>query len=442
MQALSVIDAELASQDVLKIRVFDESNRLFIERAHEGAESVQATDLMRVELRWRPTLQADAQLGSMDILFSREYVERVMFIQIRNRVIEIILLNGLLCLVLYGLMSRMVVTPLSELAQAFSDLASNAQVGELKIKGEDEFGDVVDAFNRIERRLVSDIERRIDAERGLLQSNKELSEALENLKLAQDSLVQSEKFASLGQLVVGVAHDLNTPVGLAVTGASFVLEQSRKMGQQLEQGAVRKSDLTKFLGMIDEGAELVLGNVERAAHLIQSFKQVAVDETSEERRKFEMKDYLDEVLTSLRPKYKHTAICVSCECPDGLEMDTYPGLLTQVVSNLLINALTHGFGPDDKGAVKISVLDEGAWVGIECWNDGRPIPAKHLNRIFDPFLTTRRGQGGTGLGLNIVANIVTQRLGGAIRLASDSEQGTRFVVRIPKIFVRKESAGR
>ncbi len=443
-QALNVIDAELASQDVLTIRVFDEGNRLFLERSRSGAETVQAQDAMRVQLRSRqeqtldiPAMRRDAQLGSMEILFSREHVDRVMFLQIRNRVLEIIILNALLGALLYTLMSKMVIGPLSRLAQAFKELASNTQVSELHIQGEDEFGEVVDAYNQIERRLVSDIERRKEAEKNLIQSNKELSEALENLKLAKDSLVQSEKFASLGQLVAGVAHEINTPVGVVVTGASCLVEASRKLEAQLNQGAVKKSDLLQFLGVMNEGAQLVLGNAERAAHLIHSFKQVAADETSEERRLFDMKSYLDEVLTSLRPKFKHTHILVSCRCPDGLEMDSYPGLVTQVLSNLLINALVHGFNFEGEGLIEIAVTEEDGWVELVCWNNGKPIPREHLDRVFDPFFTTRRGQGGTGLGLNIVANIVTQRLGGTIRVASDEIHGTRFTVRMPKVLAKK-----
>ncbi len=446
-QAENVIDAELGSQDVLAIRVFDEGERLFLEKFRDGASSVQAKDVARVQLHWHVSpspdiaaMKRDAQLGFVEIHFSRESLERVMFQQIRNRIIEIITLNVLLGVALYLAMSRIVIRPLQELAKAFKELASHAQVGELHVKGEDEFGEVVEAYNQIERRLVSDIERRREAEKGLLKANKELSDALETLKLAKDSLVQSEKFASLGQLVAGVAHEINTPVGVALTGASCLIEESRKMRALVNQGTLRKSELTQFIELMNEGAQLVLNNTERAAHLIQSFKQVAADETSEERRPFAMKDYLVEVLTSLRPKYKHTRIKVSCDCPDGVDMNTYPGLLAQVLTNLLVNALVHGFESDDEGEVAISVTDDGGWVEVECRNNGKPIPAEHLPRIFDPFFTTRRSQGGTGLGLNIVANIVTQRLGGTIRVSSDPEM-TRFVVRIPKVFSKKEAVG-
>lgn len=436
-QAESVIDAELASQDVLAIRVIDERGRLFLERARKNAAEVLEKDLVRARLEWSGGgaggVAGEAlALGTVEIDFSREYLERVMAEVIRARLIEIVVLNALLGVMLYVAMSRIVIRPLLDLSKAFRELAGAAQVSELKLRGEDEFGEVVDAYNQIERRLVSDIERRSAVEQALLRTNRELSAALETLKQAQDTLVQSEKFASLGELVAGVAHEINTPVGVALTGASCLLEETRRLQVWLDEGVIRKSDLTRFVARVDEGAQLVMSNVERAAHLIQSFKQVSADASSDARRRFDLGEYLDEVLTSLGPKYRHRRVRVSCICPPGVEMNSCPGLLAQVVTNLVLNALMHGFEEDEAGEIALEVRDEGDWVELVCRNDGRPIPAEHLPRLFDPFFTTRRGRGGTGLGLNIVANIVSHRLGGTIRVASEPG-ATAFVVRLPKI---------
>jgi len=432
-QADRVIDAELASQDVLAIRVIDERGRLFLEHARKNAADIAEKDLVRARLEWSGDGAGEVlALGQVEIDFSREYLERVMFEVIRARLIEIVVLNALLGVMLYAAMSRIVIRPLLDLSKAFRELASEDHVSELKLRGENEFGEVVDAYNRIERRLVSDIERRSAVEQELLRTNRELSATLDTLKQAQDTLVQSEKFASLGELVAGVAHEINTPVGVALTGASCLQEETRRMQRWLDQGVIRKSDLSQFVARVDEGAQLVMSNIERAAHLIQSFKQVSVDASSDERRQFRVGDYLDEVLTSLRPKYRHRRVRVTSACPPGVEMNSYPGLLAQVVTNLVLNALMHGFDEDDAGEIALEVRDEGDWVEMICRNDGHPIPAEHLPRIFDPFFTTRRGRGGTGLGLNIVANIVTHRLGGTIRVSSVPGE-TAFVVRLPKV---------
>ncbi len=459
-QAIRVVNVELdSSLDIKEIRVFQiidgsavRSENVFVARSREATELSAdeqtkrnaAEDTMRVPLRMtfdtKPAgriNEHDVEVGYAQISFSRHHVEQLLAEQLRNRIIEILILNAVLGYALFFVISRKVIEPLAQLARAFKELAQNPQVGELNIKSDDEFGEVVDAFNQIERRLVSDIESRIEAERNLRETNYELTEALDTLKLAQESLVQSEKFAALGALVAGVAHEINTPVGVAVTGASFLLEEAQKIERLMSEGAIKKSEIVQFVDSVLEGAQLVLNNAERAGYLINSFKQVAADETSEVRRKFNLKVYLDEVLTSLRPMYKKTGINVGFFCQDDIEMDTFPGLLAQVLTNLVTNALTHGFDEVAEGEVVIHAWMESPGVVIECANDGKIIPPEHLPLIFEPFFTTRRSEGGTGLGLNIVFNIVTQRLGGTVKVLSEGGKGTTFTIRIPMVLIEK-----
>ena len=224
----------------------------------------------------------------MLITFSRLWVDQFLAKLLRNRFIEIGILDLILGVLLFLVLSRMVINPLAELSHAFKALADNPQGGEINIEQRDEFGEVVIAFNQIERRLASDLNRRREAEAKLQASNEELTQALDNLKLMQDSLIQSEKFASLGSLVAGVAHEINTPVGITVTAASFLVEETHKIDGLMKSQGIRKSEMMEFINAALEGSQLILNNAERAAHLINSFKQVAVDEMSEVRRVFNL----------------------------------------------------------------------------------------------------------------------------------------------------------
>ena len=279
---------------------------------------------------------------------------------------------------------------------------------------------------------LHDISARKYAEKALVAAKDEAERALRELQKTQKSLVQAEKLASLGTLVAGVAHEINTPVGIGVTAASYLSEQARQFRTAVAEGALRRRDLEEFVERIEEGASIILGNLDRACTLVQSFKQVAVDQTSEARRSFELRGYLDGVLGSLAPQLKRTGHQVTLDCPDGLIMDSYPGALSQVVSNLVINALLHAFRPDEPGTIAIAVRPVGTTgVVLDFADDGRGIPPEHIERIFEPFFTTRRAEGGSGLGLHIVYNIVTGTLGGRIAVASQPGAGCRFTIDLP-----------
>jgi PAS domain S-box-containing protein len=258
-----------------------------------------------------------------------------------------------------------------------------------------------------------------------------LQNTLDELRQTQESLIQAEKLASLGGLVAGVAHEINTPVGIGVTAASHLQEKVRHLDQQFGDGTVRRSDLEGFLKTAAESTEIVLNNLARASGLIRSFKQVAVDQSSEECRRFTLRAYLDEVVTSLRPQLKQTAHQVSIDCDPGMEIETFPGAVSQVVTNLVINSLVHAYDDGDVGVMRITARRSGDSIVLTYEDNGKGIPADQLPKIFDPFYTTRRGQGGSGLGLNIVYNLVTQKLGGVVTCDSEPGVGTRFEISFP-----------
>jgi PAS domain S-box-containing protein len=262
--------------------------------------------------------------------------------------------------------------------------------------------------------------------------NVELTTALAQLRSAQEQLVNSEKLSSLGALVAGIAHELNTPIGNARTVASTIREQAKEFLHEVEHQHLTRTMLNDFVKHLGEGTEMLDRNLVRAADLIHSFKQVAVDRTSEQRRTFDLAQVIDEVVLTLRPSFRKAEFHLETDIAAGIEIDGYPGPLGQVVVNLVENALIHGLAGRKNGRVRI--VGSRAGEGLVCIiieDNGQGIPAEHLKRIFDPFFTTRLGEGGSGLGLNIVHNIVTGVMGGRVEVASDAGRGTRFEIRIP-----------
>ena len=260
----------------------------------------------------------------------------------------------------------------------------------------------------------------------------ELVNSLHYLEMTQQELVQAGKMASLGGLVAGVAHEINTPVGIMVSAASFLHDRSEALRQQLQEDLAARPELADFLQQAEKSTRLLLSNANRTAALVQSFKQVAVDRTSEERRRFNLRDYIDETLLSLHPKLNKTGHSIELDCPEDIVIDSYPGLFAQVLTNLVMNSLFHAYEPATVGTIRIRAQLDGDSLELYYSDDGKGIPPALQRKIFEPFFTTKRGQGGSGLGLHLVYNIVTGKLGGTISVASTSGQGVVFLMRIPR----------
>ena len=282
-----------------------------------------------------------------------------------------------------------------------------------------------------------EVQRRIEELNASLEAKveartAELKGALQNLKDSQAALLQSEKLAALGRLVAGIAHELNTPIGNSLLSASTLAERTRAFAAAAAAGGLRRSTLTEYVTDATEASGILQRNLDKAAELIRSFKQVAADQTSSQRRSFALKEVVDEVLLAHRPMLRKLPIEVASEVPEGIRLDSYPGPLGQVLANLITNAVLHGYEGRSEGVVRISARPLGAdGVEIAVVDQGRGIPEADLQRIFDPFFTTRLGRGGTGLGLGICHTIVTDALGGTIAVRSRPGEGASFVVRIP-----------
>jgi signal transduction histidine kinase len=276
----------------------------------------------------------------------------------------------------------------------------------------------------------AELARRTEA---LTDTNMTLELTLRDLRAAQSQLVQSEKMASLGQLVAGVAHELNTPIGNALVTATVLESAARELQENMQKGELRRSTLTSYLDRSIPMTELLSRSCMRAADLIASFKQVAVDQTSERRRVFNLHALVVDLVAALRPSFRNTAWNIELAIPDNISCDSYPGPLGQVITNIVQNAAIHAFDGRDAGTLSITATLVDDMVELVVQDDGRGMDQETLARIFEPFYTTRLGQGGSGLGMSIVLNIVTGIIGGKLDVQSEPERGTRLVVTFPRV---------
>ena len=276
------------------------------------------------------------------------------------------------------------------------------------------------AAEAAQRAVQEELEARVT------QRTEDLSNTVDHLNATRKELVQSEKLASLGAMVAGISHELNTPIGNTVTVASTLQFQVKSFRKLLDSGGVRKSELTNFLGLVDEMADVVVRSTHRAAELVTSFKQVAVDRSSERRREFELHGLVNELVTALKPGMRTLPVTFEVNVPRGIICDSFPGPVGQVLTNLLQNAVTHAFSGAAPGTICITTHEDGPRVVVQVRDDGKGMDAHTLKHAFDPFFTTRLGQGGSGLGLSVSHRIADTVLGGGLSAQSAPGYGSCF----------------
>lgn len=261
-----------------------------------------------------------------------------------------------------------------------------------------------------------------------LKLEQEVAEQTAKLLKAQKQLSESDKQTSISGLVAGVAHEINTPIGVSITAASNLKERCTKILNSIEQNKLKKSELTQSITNISDSAEMLLGNLSKASELVHTFKEVSVDRISQQKRQFNMRTYLAEIVASVSPKLKAAGIQIETQCPDDLVISSYPGAIAQLITQLALNSLIHAFDEGKAGKISIKIEQIGDNLHIRFCDDGKGIPESDKQRIFEPFYTTKRSSGASGLGLQIVSNIVKVRLGGEITCESTLGKGTCFEI--------------
>lgn len=442
--ALPMVNAQVEDPRFVAVTVVDPHATqpfLVYERKHEATEDeLTLTDSRPIRRDGREIARLKISMSALPLLRAKQ--EEQFWALMRSSVV-LVLSAGLILWVMQVLVLR----PTARLTHDAELLAAGRLDQPLAVSGgADELTRVASAMERMRLALLSAFEalrrQNLSLEATVAQrtseltlSNDELSRALATLKTAQRELVESEKLASLGRLVAGMAHELNTPLGNALTVVTALEDRYKELERMLNGGgSLRRSVLEDLVRDSRHGQDILHRNVQKAADLVRDFKQVAIDQTTDQRREFDLAQVIEDVLLMVEPRFKHTPFLINTELEPGLHMDSFPGSLGQVLTNLLMNTLVHAFDGREHGTVRVQCRSISSLeVELQVIDDGKGMDENVRRRIFDPFFTTKLGTGGSGLGMHIVHNIVTNVLGGVIDVRSSPGEGTSTTIRLPSV---------
>lgn len=283
-------------------------------------------------------------------------------------------------------------------------------------------------LQQLNQQLEQRVEQRTEE---LLQVNNSLNQTLSQLREAQGELIESEKMAALGALVAGIAHEINTPIGVSITASSLLTDLVEQLDQHRIEGTLTRQHFEQLTSKLVECNNIIFNNLQRSGEMINNFKQVAVDQTSGEKREFNVNQYLQEIISTLKPQLASNKHQVKITGAEDLTMLSYPGAFYQIISNLVINSIIHGFDNTQQGTILINLDSDQHNLCVEYQDDGHGMSKETLTHLFEPFYTTRRGQGGSGLGTHIIYNLITQKFKGSIECHSAPGQGCVFSIRLP-----------
>ncbi|WDE06832.1 HAMP domain-containing histidine kinase [Thalassomonas viridans] len=287
--------------------------------------------------------------------------------------------------------------------------------------------------HKVNRQFIDLLEQEVNTQTEHIRAkNAQLTESLEIMETAKNQLVESEKMASLGSLVAGVAHEINTPIGVGITAVTTLQEEIALLRESADNNSLTKNLLVETIDIFQHSTDMIFSNLARVSSLIKSFKHVAVDQAHDEIRSLELRESVQDVIDSIMPKYKYYRVKVKVGIDSRIQCKTYPGALAQIVTNLVINAFLHAFDKEQTGEININADEQNGQITLFISDNGKGMDTQTREKIFEPFYTTKRNQGGTGLGMHIVFNLVTQKLSGQIGCDSEPGKGTRFTMTFPR----------
>jgi signal transduction histidine kinase len=356
-------------------------------------------------------------------LSSVDEVERLNLQLFAQVLIVIISFTLILSILYYFLIAKVINAPLSALMQGVEHLAQGELVHPISISGNDEMGRLAQAFNA----MSADVHEKNEQ---LKASHDELKILLEQqskeLESTQLQLIESAKMSSLGELVAGVSHEVSTPIGICITAQSFFIDESRAIQSKFDGGAMTKQDFVDYIEMAFENGQILTANLNRTAELIKNFKQVAVDQCIEDLRPLVIFRYILDLLTTLKPRIKSLKHTIEVTGDEQLVITSLPGAIAQIITNLIMNSIIHGFEGIEEGRIKICVIKVEHGMRLRYEDNGKGMSEESLEKVFDPFFTTRKGKGGTGLGMNIVYKLIKDSLHGSIECKSEIGNGVSF----------------